>query len=732
MKTDLQKNGFYNLARSVAPWFVIAMSCFVGVFLFQANESSTIVASPVPFEPLNSSATANQDPQDDHDFELSNGEQFQQFVVPFLKKYCVECHSGENPEGDADFTQFKKYEQVLSDPDIWSEISDAVGSEYMPPETNAQPTDEERQKLASWVESLIAQSSLPIPQPRTRRLNRVEYENTVNELLELNRNGFYNPSGVIRSTDYFQPETGKMPRYVLAMSYFTYGHRRLPVFPGVSSPPSDPPVEHGFSNDQTSLSISPLLLETYFELANGIVNSPSFPRVSRLWNEMFAHEPWRWLSELRQHGEQQLTGFLQRAFRRPPGSQELDSYLGLFNTKLDETGSYQKAMKTTVAAILVSPGFLFRDDLAQSTTAMQQHADFAMASRLSYFLWGTMPDDELFEAARNGQLRQPAEISAQVERMMKDRKIKSLSTDFGAQWLRLAKVNSAIPDKDLFKEYYRKRIAPQGVSMMIEQLLLFETIMIEDRSILDFIDADFSYVNRHLMDWYQLKPKKVLGYTPNPNNFEDFFRIKWPNKNRGGIITSGAMLLSTSTTTRSSPVYRGSWILDVVFNRPPPPAPAAVPPLDDVTSPEEAAKNVREKLERHRLDPACASCHDRMDPPGFALEKFDAVGRWRAKYDDGTEIDASGEIFGAPFLGPQQFKKAIMKNNSRFVRGFVEHMMRYAIGRKLEVADQPEIERITQEVIRQDYRFSVVVQQIVSSKQFTMTKEFSGQQVSSR
>ncbi len=716
---------------------IVSFSDFLGIAYANDHVAVAISVSATVLKPIGMRQSTPPKLQNDLNHvssaeQQSGADKFREGVLPFLKTYCLDCHTGSEAEGNKNLAEFDEQAKVINDLDTWTEIYEALDSDYMPPEGESQPDEREKIAIKSWIESTIANRKLAIPIPPIRRFNRIEYENTVDDLLKFNRKGFYNPARILRSTDYFQPQTGKMPRYVLALSHFTYGHRRRPALPGVTNPPSDPPVEHGFANDHTSLSISPMLLEKYFELSNAIVNSSKFPRTSELWEPMFDFQPWRLILEMKQHAQEQLAEFLPRAFRRPLEPAEYEAFVELFNRELDETGSYQTAMKTTVSAVLVSPGFLFRDDFAQSNDQFKKHPQYAIASRLSYFLWGTMPDKELFDAAKNGRLGKPAELEKQVERMLQDRRIKSLSTDFGMQWLRLSKVNSAMPDDDLFPGYYKNRLAPPGVSMMIEQLLLFETIMVENRSILDFIVADFSYVNRNLMDWYQLKPKQVLGYTPDPDNFEDFFRIKWPNNHRGGVIASGAMLLSTSATTRSSPVYRGTWILDVIFNRPPPAPPAAVPPLDDVTADKATAKNVREKLEQHRLDPACASCHDRIDPLGYALERFDAVGRWRKTYRDGVEIDSAGTVNGYKFNGPSQFKIAIIKDKTKFVRAFVEHMLKYALGRKLEVADQPEIERITEEVIKKNCRFSAVVKQIVLSKQFTTTYNSTETQVSSK
>ena len=253
---------------------------------------------------------------------------------------------------------------------------------------------------------------------------------------------------------------------------------------------------------------------------------------------------------------------------------------------------------------------------------------------------------------------------------------------------------------------------------MIEQLLFFESVMVENRRITEFIASDYAYLNRQLMDWYSVDPEEVLGYSPPVNRFEDFFRIKWPNGHRGGVLSSGAMLISTSTTTRTSPVYRGAWILDVIFNSPPPPAPANVPPLDATVGDQSANFSVREKLSKHRENEACATCHNAIDPPGFAFEMFDAVGKWRSSYANGKKVDSSGEMRGKEFVGSERFKSVVLQDKARFVRAFVEHTMKYALGRQLEFVDQPEIRRIVEAVGEQDFRFRAVITEVVLSGLF--------------
>ena len=512
-------------------------------------------------------------------FTTPTPDDFQSSVTPFLKTYCLSCHSGEDAEAGLDLARFDSQAKVDADLETWRSILEAVDDQYMPPADAQQPTGRQIERLKDWyAKTLQTLGADGTRVPNMRRLNQVEYENTLGDLLQIDGEMFTSQSRIVLVDDYFEPAAGRMPRHVLAMSHFSYIQKRPPLFAGLPDVPSDPPVEHGFSNDHTALSFSPLQAERYIELASSIVNAETFPRLSGIWASMFLPGPRDTLPEQqKQTARDRLQVFLSRAFRRPATPAEVDRYSHLFAQQLDRTYSHEQAMKETVIAVLVSPSFLFRQDFSANSFDDDRVNDYALASRLSYFLWASMPDDALFQAAREGRLSTPTGILLEVRRMMGDKKIKSLATDFGMQWLKLASVNSARPDRDLFPEYYHSKVYTPGVSMMIEQLLYFETIMIEDRNIMEFIDSDWAYLNRNLMDWYQQDPKQVLGYTPDPDMWEDFFRIRWSNKHKGGIISSGATLISTSATTRTSPVYRGAWILDVIFNRPPPAPPADVP-----------------------------------------------------------------------------------------------------------------------------------------------------------
>jgi len=671
--------------------------------------------------PGNSSVHAKQDSaKAKSSATASKHDDFDTLVRPFIGTWCMRCHRGKDAEGGLDLLRFKSQEDINADLETWKAIVEAVDSEFMPPAEEEQPPTRWAQWLKDWYFKTTESVNQSSRVPPMRRLNRVEYENTVSDLLRIDSELFGNASQVLMSDEYFDAASKQMPRYVMAISYFSYRQKRPPLMKGLPEVPSDPPVEHGYSNNHVALSFSPLQAERYFELANAIVNSKVFPRVSDLWDAMFVPPNDATIEKQKLVARDRLRTFLIRAFRRDVTKLEVDRYADLFNKHFAEASDYTQAMKTSVTAILSSPSFLFRQDFSAGSFSDQEVDPLAMASRLSYFLWASMPDDQLFQAAREGRLNTRSGLVREVRRMMNDKKIKSLATDFGMQWLKVASVSSSQPDEDLFPEFYKSDHIDPSVSMMVEQLLYFETIMIEDRSIMEFIDSDWGYLNGNLMSWYQLNPNAILGYTPKESTFEDFFRVKLSNKRKGGVITAGATLISTSATTRTSPVYRGAWVLEVIFNRPPQPPPANVPALEKTDGHAEKPLNVVERLELHRRDANCAVCHDRIDPMGYALEGFDAVGRLRSLYSNKTEINTKGMIFDKEFDGAASFKAIILDNEREFIQGFTEHMSKYALGRGLELEDKKEIEGIVDDVIASGKKFSAVVEGIVTSNLFRL------------
>ncbi len=396
-----------------------------------------------------------------------------------------------------------------------------------------------------------------------------------------------------------------------------------------------------------------------------------------------------------------LGSFARRAFRRTLTPLELAPYLALFSESRKAGDSFDESICGAVQAILVSPNFLFRIE--------KKHDDFELATRLSYFLWSTTPDETLLKLAEAGKLHQPEILKAQLERMRKDPRSGALAANFAGQWLELRKLESLQRDLEkfpTFDEYLR-------MSMRHETELFFNEIVQNDRSILDFLDGEFTFVNEKLAKHYGLDNLNIHG--------PKFQKISLAGTNRCGVLTQGSILAVTSYSTRTSPVVRGKWILDNLLNAPPPPPPPGIPALDETKVPDGAS--LRQQLEEHRKKPLCASCHARLDPLGFGLENFDALGRWRT-VDGKTPVEASGALPGGKsFVGPRQLAGILKEDKAAFTRALTTKLLTYALGRGLEKYDRPTVEKIAQSVEKENYRFSVLVREIALSLPFQQAQK---------
>jgi hypothetical protein len=398
--------------------------------------------------------------------------------------------------------------------------------------------------------------------------------------------------------------------------------------------------------------------------------------------------------------------FATRAFRRPVRAEEVERYLALADDAARNGETFERRIQLAVTAILLSPHFLFRVELDPPGSAGGQVRpldDFELASRLSYFLWSSMPDEELFRLARQGRLHEDGVLEAQARRMLKVAKARALVDNFAVQWLQLRGLRTAARDPARFPRYD----APLRAAMREESERFFETILFEDRSVLEFLDADFTFVNDRLAAHYGLPP--VDG--------SKFRRVALTDDRRGGLITQASVLTVTSNPTRTSPVKRGKWVLEQILGAPPP------PPLPDVPELSEGAKDdrpstLRQRLEAHRANPNCANCHAKMDPIGFGLENFDATGAWRTR-DGSLPIDASGSLPSGPsFRGPEGLKAFLMAREDEFARCLTQKMLTYALGRGLGPADREAVDRAVVALARDGYRFSRLVVEVVKSDPF--------------
>ena len=402
-----------------------------------------------------------------------------------------------------------------------------------------------------------------------------------------------------------------------------------------------------------------------------------------------------------------------QAYRHPASNEDIESLMQFYGDGR-KGKDFEAGIRSVLQTVLASPHFLFRlEEIPAGTKPGQNYriADMDLASRLSYFVWGTVPDAELVKTATAGTLHTPVVLEKQVRRMLADPKAEAMSTRFGSQWLRLQDVEKMHPDALLFPSFDNEL----ATSYKRETELFFDSIVREDRNILDLFTADYTFVNERIARVYRIP--NITG--------ESFQRVTLADENRRGILGHGSILMMTSVADRTSPVQRGKWIMETLLGSPPPPAPQdpAPPPLEETKSAIGGKPlSTRERMEEHRKNPACASCHKVMDPLGLALENFDVVGAWRIK-DNGVAVDTTGKLYdGMDLNGPASLRQALLGKSDTVIRTFAENLLSYAIGRRIEYYDQPTIRAIQKKAALNGNRFSSFVQAIVNSAAFQMAK----------
>jgi hypothetical protein len=405
-----------------------------------------------------------------------------------------------------------------------------------------------------------------------------------------------------------------------------------------------------------------------------------------------------------------LSKLVRQAFRRPVTESDIEPYLGLYRQGLSETGDFDAGIQMALEGLLVSSEFLFRiyrDPVDLPENSVYPLSEFDLASRLSFFLWSSIPDDELLDLAELGKLGDPLVLEQQVKRMLKDKRSEPLVNNFAEQWLLLRNLPHTNKNQELFPEFDEDL----RNDLQTETQLFLASIFLEDRSILDLFRANYKYVNERLARLYEI-----------PDVYGNRFRkVKIDDPNKMGLLAQGAVLAITSYPNRTSPVLRGKWVLENIIAAPPPPPPDNIPALKEK---DEGGKTftMREAMEKHRANPVCAVCHNRMDPIGFGLENFSPIGKWRIE-DAGQPIDSSGMMpDGTLFQGPAQLQNALLANPEVIANAFTSKLMTYALGRDLEYYDMPNVRNIVQASAHNEYRFSDLVTGIVKSLPFKMRK----------
>lgn len=659
-----------------------------------------------------------------------------------LEAHCIKCH-GESGKanGNFDLLDLKADRDLLAKPELLEALQGALKDRLMPPEDEPPLPDAMRTQMLKQIEVMLRElqethAFEPIP---IRRMNRFQYNNAVVDLLELDRDIFALEERLLRRRDnYFRPETKKMPDKVKVTSRplsKDIDNQRPEGFKDVASFPQDKRAEHGFDNRADHLTLSPLLMESFLKLSQTIVDSPDLnPKECRSWNWLFATPelPKGPAGEeaAKKEIHDRLKKLLRRAFRQPADADTFARFTEFAESQLATGATLEQTMRTIVGAVLGMPEFLYLYETpesrnygpknllpansVESENGRQRIDDFELATRLAQFFWSSIPDDALLDLAESNHLSDTNTLGAQIDRMMNDRRTSRFCDNFPAQWLQLDRLITSVPDPKSFSGFYHSDGYRMSLHMMSEPLLLFETVFIEDRSIVELLDANFTWQSSMLDAIY-------AGHfnADHQLQVQEFKRVELSDPRRGGVITNAAVMTMTATPTRTQPITRGAWVNAVIFNDPPEPPPADVPPLPEADHEELAKLTIRERLAAHRTRQDCAGCHNKIDPFGFALENFGPTGFWRDTYENGREVDVSGVLFNQhKFKTVVEFKQLILREKQRFIRGFTAHLLAYALGRQLGLADSPTLDDITAKAMDNQDQMRTVLKNIAMSEPF--------------
>jgi hypothetical protein len=629
---------------------------------------------------------------------------FKRDIEPVLERYCYDCHADEDAKGGVDFAEFDPGQDYAASRDLWWRVLKNVRANLMPPTGKSQPTAADRALLERWIKLDVFGSNPAEPDPgrvTLRRLNRVEYRNTIRDLV-----------GVDFDT------TGEFP-------------------------PDD--TGHGFDNIGDVLTLSPLLLEKYLEAAQTIVAQlvpepgsgagPVRPRARRNAPRFFTQPIPPEATAQRDYAEELLWDFATRAFRRPVDDATLRRLVDLAEQHYRAPGhNFETGVAQALVAVLASPRFLFREEAALASGAGGGAGsgyplvdEYSLATRLSYFLWASMPDAELFKLAGAGKLRD--QLPQQLQRMWADPKSGALIRNFVGQWLHARDIESvqidarAVIAREDGRSAGRRRGQPvRGeltaelrTAMRQETERVFEYVLREDRNLAELLDSDYTFLNEPLALHYGIT--NVTG--------RDLRYVKLPaGSPRGGLLTQGTILVVTSNPTRTSPVKRGVFILESILGTPPPPPPPDIPPLEAAArNGDDSSMTLRDLLAIHREEPLCRSCHNRMDPLGLAFENFNALGLWREQELDVPVAPAGQMITGETFSGVAELKQILAsKYAATFYRTLTEKMLTFALGRGLEYWDEVTVDAIVFQLEQTGGRPSVLLRGIVESAPFQRTR----------
>ena len=437
------------------------------------------------------------------------------------------------------------------------------------------------------------------------------------------------------------------------------------------------------------------------------------PEKAALHYRLFGIEPGEAPLEPRRAVRRLLETFLRKAYRRPVEPQEIDRFLTLYDRAAERGDPYEERVKLALKAVLVSAPFLFRIEERTEQSAIRPLGQYDMASRLSYILWSTMPDEELFRLAEQGRLQDPAVLSQQVDRMLEDPRERAFAGAFVGQWLGTQDIGGrAVPLLTELQHYYTPQVAAE---LRQEPVMLFHHLVSRNRSLLELLTANYTFLTERLAKFYQIEGRVAVGG-------DGFQLVEWPDNRRAGLLGMASVLAMTSHYRQTSPVLRGAWVLDTLLGTPVPPPPPEVPPLETAAKSEKGLA-IRQILARHRADPSCATCHNVMDPIGFGLENFDWMGRWRDIDSGGQPVDAAGALpSGEKFSGPVELRQVLLSHEADFLRQVTRKLLGFALGRSLQDGDHCTVQTLLNAIEKENYSARALVREIVLSVPFRNTQ----------
>ena len=581
---------------------------------------------------------------------------------PLLERHCFDCHGADEQNGSIDFSAIADQAGAMGRYDLWKKVAEQVGSGSMPPETETPLAAADKQQLLGWIDAAFNVKDNPGP-PLTRQLTREEYGNTLRDLFG----------------------------YWFDVTY------EAGIF--------DERVTEGFANRAGGLVLQPSLMEKFFTGADIAIDKLFSERGAEGARKAFLAAAASETIAPADGVRKALRPFMRKAFRRPVSDEELERYAAVADAALARGETLEQSLRRAMKPVLVSPWFLLRIESSPPEGAVARVSDHELAVRLSYFLWGTMPDNELATAADQGTLSQPEVLEKQVRRMLAHGRGDSLTRFFLMHWLQMPQIHKSLPQQNHFPTFTRSL----RDSMERETWMFCDNLRKEDRSILELLDADYTFINKELARHYRM---------PEPEG-NDFVKVSLSADNhRGGVVSMASMLTMTSHTDRTKPTARGKWVLDVLLGTPPPPPPANAgsfaPP--DKNRPEPTS--FREKLAQHATNANCVGCHKRIDPLGFALENYDAIGAWRDSVGD-TPVDNAGKLPGiGEFRGVDGLRTVLKSKQPQFVRNMAAQTLSYALGREVSYYDEPALKEITTALEQHEYRFSALILAVVESYPF--------------